>query len=283
MRLEAADPTLRDVLPLTPLAQGLLFHALYDGPQADAYRRQVSLGLSGAIDLDRFRDAVTRLLTRHPQLRAYFAWLGLAEPVQVIGDLPMAFETVDLTGHHESERAERLDRLTAQERERSFDLDHPPLIRFLLVRVGADRHRLVITYHQLLLDGWSLPVIIRELLTAYAGTAMPPAPDYRTYLDWLSRQDRAAAAAAWRAAYDGVDGATLVADAIAEAARLGHEDLPRRLDVTLPPDLTDALRAAGRGRDLTLASLVQGAWGIVVGGLTGRRDVVFGTVVAGAG
>src|SRR5262249_3409874 len=150
-----------------------------------------------------------------------------------------------------------------------------------LVRLAADRHQIVVTNHHVLMDGWSLPILLRELFTLYAyrgdDAELPPVAAYRDYLAWLSAQDRDAALAAWRDALSGFE----------EATRLAPYDPGRtpiaaqHVVVRLSPEQTAALVRAGRRHGLTLNTLVQGAWGIVLGRLTGRDDVVFGITVAG--
>jgi Condensation domain/Phosphopantetheine attachment site len=174
--------------------------------------------------------------------------------------------------------------LRAAENAQRFDLAVPPLIRFCLVRVGDNRHRLIITTHHLLFDGWSLPTVLRDLFEAYAaraespsGPAQRPAPTirYRDYFEWLAGRDRAAAERAWRASLAGLAGPTLVAP-----PGLGAPTAPRRRVRTLSAELTESLAAACRGLDLTVNTAVQGCWALLLGELTGRRDVVFGVTAA---
>ncbi|MEU0487370.1 condensation domain-containing protein, partial [Streptosporangium sp. NPDC006013] len=177
----------QDILPLSPLQQGLFFHALHD--EHDLYTAQVTLDLDGPLDVPALRAAAARLLERHSNLRAAFWHEDLSRPVQVIPD------SVE-PSWREVEGADPAA-VAAEERARPFDLAVPPLIRFVLVRPEPGRHRLVITNHHILLDGWSTPLLVAELLALYLGVEAPPAPPYKNYLAWLSRQDRAAAKDAW--------------------------------------------------------------------------------------
>src|SRR5205807_9236428 len=122
---------------------------------------------------------------------------------------------VDLSMLDDKARAERLAHTLAEERAERFDLAAPPLLRFALIRLAPDRHRLVLTNHHILMDGWSMPVLVQELLTLYAhqadGAALPRVTPYRDYLAWLAAQDRDRALAAWREALAGLEEATHVA------------------------------------------------------------------------
>jgi amino acid adenylation domain-containing protein/non-ribosomal peptide synthase protein (TIGR01720 family) len=268
-----------DLWPLTPLQEGLLFQTLYDG---DAYCGQRMLDLRGRLDADLLRASGEVLLDRHPNLRAGFRQLsGLDQPVQVIPRrISLPWRAEDLSGLPEGRAEAEAARLAADDLARGFDPAEPPLLRLLLIRMGDRRHRLVLTIHHILLDGWSQPMFVRELFAVYrAGgvtRGLRPVTPYRDYLAWLGRQDREAARAAWREELAGLDEPTLVAEPDQDQR---HET--RRLVVPVPPELSVALRELARGRGLTLNTVMQGVWAMLVSRLAGRRDVVFGAVVSG--
>ena len=264
------------------MQEGLLFHALYDAQAPDIYTVQLDLGLEGALDSAAMAAAVQALVARHASLRARFRHAHLGQPVQVI--LPQAtapWRCIDLSSLDEAGREERLAAVLAQERAERFDLADAPLIRFALIRLAAERHRLVLTNHHIVMDGWSMPVLVRELLTLYAhradAAALPRATPYRDYLAWAAAQDRAGALAAWRDALAGLE----------EATRLAPHDpgrepvAPEQMRLALSEPLTAALTAQARRHGLTLNTVIQTAWAILLGRLTGREDVVFGVTVAG--
>lgn len=278
---------LEDILPLTPLQEGLLFHALYDERQLDVYTVQFVLTLDGVVDAGALRAACAALLRRHANLRAGFLHEGLDQPVQVVPtDVPLPWEEADLREHGDDVSAVEAGtaRLLADHRERRFELSRPPLLRFLLIRLPDGRYRFALTNHHILLDGWSMPVLMRELLALYAhggdGSALPRATPYRAYLDWLSRRDQDAARRAWTAALAGLDEPTRLPRAGART-RAGSAVLPGQVTVDLPEQLSETLRGLARGHRLTLNTLVQGAWALLLSRTTGRTDVVFGTTVSG--
>ncbi|MEU3505149.1 condensation domain-containing protein, partial [Streptomyces hundungensis] len=277
---------LEDVLPLTPLQAGMLFHALYDSDAVDVYTAQFVFDLEGPVSPTALRAAVGGLLRRHANLRVGFLHEDLDQPVQAVAaEVPTPLEELDLTGADAAGTAqERLAAFLAADRTRRFDLTTPPLLRFTLVRTAPRRSRLVMTSHHILLDGWSMPLLVRELFELYAAhgddSALPRVAPYRTYLAWLAGQDRTAALDAWRAALAGLEAPTLLAGrAVTDAPRSG--DLPRTLVLDLDPATTSRLRETARAHRLTLNTLVQGAWGLLLGHLTGRPDVLFGTTVSG--
>ncbi|WP_305095265.1 amino acid adenylation domain-containing protein [Prescottella sp. R16] len=281
--LSDAYPSLADVWPPTPLQAGLLFQTelAAAGDDTDPYLVQTFLELRGPVDADRMRRAVQGLVDHHDILRAAFAVDANGEPLQPISrDVTVPWTVADLPDPRD------VDRLLAQDRARGFDMTRPPLVRGLLVRTGDDRHRLVLTYHHILLDGWSVPLLVRELLARYAAGSrvtdtahrLPDSPSFARYLSWLAGVDREASLAHWRDALAGVDGPTL----------LGPVERGRQLPTTARPEhlrLTEVdtarLDAVAHARGVTLAEIVRVAWAIVLGAWTGRDDVVFGAIVSG--
>jgi hypothetical protein len=180
-------PALEDILPLSPLQEGLLFHALYDEKALDGYIVQLTLGLEGALDEKALEAAAQALLRRHANLRAGFHHEGLAQPVQIIPrELALPWQRIDLSVLVPEAREQQLAQWLIDDRARRFDLAHPPLLRFTLIRLAADQHRLVFTNHHILLDGWSTPVLVQELLTLYTQkgnpAGLPRVTPYRNYL-----------------------------------------------------------------------------------------------------
>ncbi|WP_141693646.1 non-ribosomal peptide synthetase, partial [Streptomyces sp. PTY087I2] len=271
-----------DVLPLAPLQQGLLFHALYDENGSDVYNVQMAFGFEGELNSSALRAAAAELLRRHANLRSGFHSRENGDPVQVIPrqvDLP--WTEVDLSGLPEEERNAELARLVGEDRVRRFDLTAPPLMRFTLVTLGAGSHRFLVTNHHILLDGWSTPVLLDELFALYAtqgdASDLPRVTPYRDYLAWLTEQDRAEAEAAWADEFSGLEEPTLL------AGSAGDQDfaLPERLVVELSTDETALLLAECRRLGVTTNTAVQTAWAMLLGHLTGRDDVVFGATVSG--
>src|SRR5271166_2718782 len=282
-RLEADYPNFEEILPLSPLQEGLLFHALYDPQGPDLYTVQIVLALEGPLDSDALRVAAEALLERHANLRASFVHDGLSRPVQVIvPEVALPWSEVDLSGLGPAQCEERLAQWLAQERNLRFELGRGPLVRFSLIRLGGQRHRFALTNHHLLLDGWSMPVVVRELFELYRhrsrSAALGRVTPYREYLDWLAAQDHNAAQAAWQSALAGLEEPTRLA-ALEPGRALGR--VPEQITCELTESLSQALTHQARTLGLTLNSVLQGAWAILLWKLTGRQDVVFGTTVAG--
>ncbi|MFJ2768447.1 non-ribosomal peptide synthase/polyketide synthase [Streptomyces sp. NPDC087300] len=280
---EETYPGLSDVWPLTSLQSGLLFHSMLADAAFDAYHMQLVFHLSGRVDPARMRAAGQALLDRHDNLRTAFVPGADGEHVQLVVDgLDLPWREIDLTHLAGERQAGALEQFLADDHRDYFDPLVPPLLRLTLVTLGPDRAELVLTAHHILFDGWSLPLIIEELLRTYATggdtTALPRPHSYRTFLSWLAGQDRDAAREAWQRELDGVEEPTVVASgtlAPDDTSGIGSADVPLSTDEAR----TLSRRAAEQG--VTLNTLVQGAWAVLLGELTGRRDVVFGTTVSG--
>ncbi|MDJ0382276.1 non-ribosomal peptide synthetase [Streptomyces sp. G-G2] len=281
-RLESAQSGISDVLPLSPLQEGLLFHALYDERGADIYTTLLAFDLRGELDAGTLREAAAALLRRHDNLRAAFRPGASGQSLQVIPrEVDLPWHEVDLSALDEAGRERELDRLTQRALAERFDPRRAPLLRFTLVKVGAEAHRLMLANHHILFDGWSGPVLSGELFELYRtggdDSGLPRVTPYKQYLAWLAAQDRPAAEQAWRRALDGVDEPTLVAPS--DPARAPMR--PRVLEVRVPAATTAALTARARRHGLTKNTVIQGAWGLLLSGLTGRDDVLFGETVNG--
>ncbi|MFE4261097.1 amino acid adenylation domain-containing protein [Streptomyces sp. NPDC056883] len=269
---------LADILPLTSLQEGMYFHSSYDTDAPDLYNTQLVLDLQGPLDAPALRAGVEALLRRHPNLRAMFWHEGLDRTMQVIPhEVELPWRETDLGGRSESEQDRAFEDLLTRDRARRFDLGDAPLLRCTLVRLGAERHRLVLTNHHILLDGWSLPVLLDELFRLYEGGALPRAVPYKNYLAWLAGREREPALAAWREALAGFEAPTLLVPGEHERATV----MPHTVELELSEELSSELEATARRNGLTLNTLIQSAWGLLLGSLAGSDDVVFGTTVSG--
>ena len=208
-----------DVLPLTPLQQGLLFHASTAQGSDDVYAVQLDFTVTGPLDPHRLRDAVHTVVTRHPNLAARFCD-QFDEPVQIIPADPVAawrYVELDADVDPDVDVDEQIQRVCAAERAAVCDLAHESAFRVALIRTAEDRHRFVLTNHHIVLDGWSLPILLREIFAGYYGQRLPAAGSYRRFVSWLAGRDLEAAHAAWREVLAGFDTPTLVGP----PARLG--------------------------------------------------------------
>jgi amino acid adenylation domain-containing protein len=281
-RLESEYREIEDILPLSPVQAGMLFHAFYDASGPDVYNVQIALRLEGPLDEKSLQSAAKTLLSRYKNLCVAFKYEGLDHPVQIVPrDVSVPWNTLDLSALEPGERERSWAELIQHDRLTRFDPSVTPLFRFLLVRCAPEEFRLLITTHHILIDGWSVPLMIAELQQLYehhgSAAALPRVTAFRDYLAWLSSRDRSAAEDAWREALAGLEEGTR----ISPLASLGDPKIPERIIVDLDEELTLRLTEQARARNLTLNTIVQGAWGVLLSRHTGREDVVFGSTVSG--
>ncbi|WP_434039297.1 non-ribosomal peptide synthase/polyketide synthase [Pseudomonas aeruginosa] len=268
---------IEDIYPLSPMQHGMLFHSLYEQASGD-YLNQLRVDVHG-LDAERFRAAWQAALDSHDILRAGFLWQGdLEQPLQVIHKhLELPFAEHDWRGREAL--AEALDELAASERRRGFELEQAPLLRLVLVRMDEERYHLVYTHHHILLDGWSSAQLLGEVLARYTGEqAERTGGRYRDYIAWLQAQDKCASEAFWKEQLAELLEPTRLAQAVAaEREQVGSGQFQR----SLPPARTARLKTFAQRHAVTLNTLVQAAWSLLLQRYTGQDTVVFGATVAG--
>ncbi|MFI0780468.1 amino acid adenylation domain-containing protein [Streptomyces sp. NPDC021212] len=268
--VDALDgPALRDILPLTPLQEGLYFHSVFDDDSPGAYVEQQLLTLDGEVDAGRLAAAATRLLTVYPNLAARFTALADGRVVSVLeSGVAAPFTTLDRPGITDEE----IRALAERDRRAGFDLAAGPLMRYTLIRGGPGRNALVQTVHHIIADGWSVPPMLRALLAEYhAPGTLYPTGGFPDYARRLAGRDDGESDRVWRDQLAGLPGPWLVAE--------GHTPSERFADTAVEPedDIDAAVRAAG----VPLSVAVHSAWAVTLGGILHGRDVVFGSTVSG--
>ncbi|MEB4212378.1 non-ribosomal peptide synthetase, partial [Mycobacterium sp. 94-17] len=263
-----------DVLPLTPLQQGLLFHASTTGGADDVYAVQLDLSIAGPLDAERLRAAVHTVIARHPHLAARFC-TQFDQPVQIIPANPVVpWRYVELDTADSADAAEQV---CAAERVAVCVLGDQPAFRVAALRTGPDSHRILVTAHHIVLDGWSLPILLAEMFAGYQGQRLPAPVPYRRFVTWLAERDLEAARVAWRTVLAGFESPTLVGGAPGRA-----QSGPRGvLSYLMPAEITCAIGDLARSCHTTINTVLQAGWAVLLASLTGQHDVAFGAVVSG--
>ncbi|MEV7941740.1 amino acid adenylation domain-containing protein [Kitasatospora sp. NPDC088264] len=275
---EQKYPGLSDVWPVTPLQAGLLFHSQLNESRFDAYQVQYTLHLSGPVDPGRLRAAAQALTKRHAALRTAFVPDAHGDLLALVVDgLRLPWRELDLSALDPADRAAAFERLLTDDLAVHFDPARPPLLRMTLVTTGPQRSELVLTAHHVLFDGWSLPVLVRDLLHTYGdGPALPQARGFRDFLAWRSRQDDALPARVWAEELKALDGPVHLAPGTEpDSTGIGQTDVP------LSWERSRLLTGRAAELGVTTNTVVQGAWAVLLTLLTNRTEVVFGTTVAG--
>jgi amino acid adenylation domain-containing protein/non-ribosomal peptide synthase protein (TIGR01720 family) len=276
---------LQDVYPLTSLQEGLLFHSLAHAGGA-MYHMQDRYTLVGPLDVALLERALEALVDQHPVLRSSFAWQGLSRPQQLVHrKLRLPFEYIDLGQHPPEAQRQQIDSILAEELRCGFDLTRTPLLRVRLVRLAEDRHWLIRSHHHILMDAWCTSLWLRDCMAHYRSllegrpAARPGAPPFHAYVTWLATRDRESARAYFRRSLAGF----LESTPLVIAGSAAEQDLSTMADCSL--QLTEAetlgLTQAARGAGVTLNTLVQAAFALLLGRYADCDDVLFGVTVAG--
>ncbi|WP_230582033.1 condensation domain-containing protein, partial [Xanthomonas arboricola] len=278
---------MKDIYPLSPMQRGMLFHALY-APGEGSYVEQVSYRLEGELDQAAFVEAWKVVLSHHDVLRTAFLWEGLDAPVQVVRTTAApSYVFQDWQGETEDRLQRHLADFLSHDRRRSFDLACAPLTRFMLARTGPRTHYLVWTFHHLVLDGWSIPLVLRDLFTAYsalctgAAPVLPRARPFSDYIAWLQEQPEHEAMAFWAENFNGYAATATTVPMPGTPAPAADGEEYAETSFRIPAAATSQLETFARQQQLTLNTLLLGAWSLLLGRYTDSEDVVVGSTVSG--
>ena len=272
---------------LSPLQEGLLFHRVAEGA-TDPYFCHYGFLLEGALEFDAFVQAWQRAVDRHPILRTGFVWEGVEKPLQIVrrtATLPI--HRHDWRGLPVSERRGAVDALLQRDRLEGFDFLQPPLMRLHLIAVGDNTWYLFNSHHHILLDGWSVALLLKEVVTEYESLRLGhpikivSPPPYRDYIAWLGRQDRQASEQFWRTSLAGIRNPTTLPLDSNQEPEPDYELLYAEQEVVLSGRQHDAIRIFAQRHRLTINTVVQGAWAALLSRYSGEREVLFGSTVSG--
>ncbi len=273
--------------PLSPMQQGMLFHSLY-ARDSGVNIEQVVLTLHESLNALAFMLAWQRVVDRHAIMRSSFRWEGLDEPLQAVHSVaPLEWRREDWRGFTESEQGERLESYLRDDRAREFTLNERTLNRVALFRTRNRCYKFVWTFHHAIVDGRSLVIILKEVFAYYNALGksrtleIPHSRPYRDYIEWLADQDLSVTESFWREALRGFTSPTLLAidrepDGVGPGVAAFAASRHKEQEITLAAPVTSRLRALAKGSEITLNTLVQGAWALMLSRYSGEEEVVFG-------
>jgi thioesterase domain-containing protein/acyl carrier protein len=298
------QPQIEDIYPLSPSQQGILLNAIAAGAdRASGIYLEISLyDLRGELDLAALRQAWQMVIQRHPALRTGFLWKNRPDPVQfVVKQVAGEVAYQDWRACAGEEQVARQQRYLQSLTTQGLPLGKPPLLQLTLFHLADQHYRLLCASHHILFDGWCLPLLFHDLLACYQAQRcgqpprLPAAPPYRSYIQWLKRQDWTAAQRFWQSYLQGFrhatrlgiapavgeENATAAANGWAAPTYIAEESRYHDLYGELPAALTAALQAFARQQQITLNTVMQGVWALLLGRYSGESDILFGVTVAG--
>ncbi|BAY66147.1 amino acid adenylation domain-containing protein [Calothrix brevissima NIES-22] len=285
--LQTKYPNLEDIYPLSPLQEGMLFHSIYN-LEDGIYFEQVTGKISGKVDIDNFNFAWQTVVERHPTLRSAFIWDNQDQPLQIVskaGEFTIIEQ--DLRNLSTLQQKDKLQGYLISDRQIGFDLSQPTLMRFVMMRLDNYTWQWVWSHHHIILDGWSLPVIFKEVLDIYQSTcqqvphSLPPIPPYRYYIQWLQQRNLHEAQEFWRSTLAGISTPTRLSWQL-ETTELST-NLPAYAEVELRLNAAEfaQLQKMAQSQRLTINTIAQGAWALCLQKHGAGEDVVFGVTVSG--
>jgi amino acid adenylation domain-containing protein len=281
------NKNIESIYPLSPMQQGMLFHTLYE-PESGVYIEQFCLTLSGNLDITVLQQACVRVVKRHPVLRTLVVWEKQEKPLQVVcKQVELPWQNYDWRSLSATEQQERLEAFLQADRVQGFILDKAPLMRFTLIQVADDTYEFVWSFHHLLIDGWSWPILCKEVFAFYNALLKgkylylnTPRP-YRYYINWLQQQDLRAAETFWRQQLHGFTSPTRLLLDRGEAHNLQQPKTYHEQHCCLSATMTAAFQSQAQQYHLTLSTFVQAAWALLLSRYTDESEVVFGATVSG--
>ena len=277
---------IEDFYPLSPLQEGMLFHSLY-APEVGAYINTFSNGLQGALNVSAFQRAWQQVVNRHQALRSIFVKDGLKQPLQfVYRQTSLPWEVLDWRDLSSSDQQQQINAFLLADRARGFDLSKPPLMRFALLRLADDRWHFVWTFHHILLDGWCLSLLLQEVFGFYEAYTrgqqlqLPRPRPYRDYIRWLQRQDLGAAETYWRKRLKGLTAPTVFDFGEQRQPQDGPSSYAEQ-SRDISEQTSRAVETLARQQQVTVNTVIQGAWAVLMSRYSGERDVLYGVTVSG--
>jgi amino acid adenylation domain-containing protein/non-ribosomal peptide synthase protein (TIGR01720 family) len=274
-----------DIYELTPMQSGMLFHALKaDNPEA--YFEQTVITLKGDIEAALLQEGLDTLIQRYEVLRTLFLYEKVDRPLQVVlGRRACRLHVEGIAHLAEGEKKAFLQAFCRQDRQRGFDLSRDMLTRLSLINTGERQYRLLWSFHHILLDGWCLGILFKELLYIYRGLKKGESlkgeavNQYSSYIKWLREQDREAGLKYWQHYLEGCEEPTVV-PRLAGSPPAGQYVL-EEYRYTVDPVLTDRLKGIASQYRVTMSTLMQTVWGLLLQVTNNTDDVVYGAVVSG--
>lgn len=278
---------IESIYPLSPIQQGILFHSTLHRND-DVYFGQIVLTMQGRLDTQAFTRAWEKIVERHSVLRTLFTTDRQGKPVQIVlKSVPLIIQQLDWRKEPEEEQQKQMDLFLRADRNAGLNLTQPPLMRLTLIRLNHNLHKLIWSEHHLILDGWSVALILGEFKALYSGyvrkqeVSLPAVRAYRDHISWLAKQDVRKSESYWRGLLKGFYSATLLGMEKVKVDEGPQGDETGELQAEISADTVKKLQVIGRSQRITFNTIVQGAWAVLLSRYSGQQDVVFGTTMSG--
>ncbi|WP_166245430.1 non-ribosomal peptide synthetase [Paenibacillus turpanensis] len=276
---------IQKISPLSPMQQGMLFHSLLDG-DSNAYFEQLTLTLEGEVSKEALEDSFKVLIDRHEILRTLFIHEGMEEMVQVVVDrFEFHVHYVDLSDLDVLDCEQRVNAYLESDRERGFEVSKELLMRVALFQTGPRKYQIVWSHHHLIMDGWSFGILLHELLQIYMAKrqgrkpSLTPVYPFSDFVGWLQEQDLGQALHYWKQYVEGYD---KIASFPKKKTAVDSQVYAKSdLSIEIPADILQKLETIAKTNHVTLNTLLQSVWALLLQKYNHTDDVIFGSVVSG--
>jgi len=274
---------IQDIYPLSPMQEGMLFHTIY-APDSEVYKEQFSCRLFSDLNLECFKSAWEEIINRHDILRSAFVWEDVDEPLQVVQtEVKLPFQYEDISSYDEGKKNIYITESLAKNQKLPFDFSIAPLMRIFLIRVGRDEYFLIWDHHHILFDGWGLPVLIQEMMSIYSALTngrqlnLNPTFPYKNYIAWIKKQNEDEAKIFWHNKLKGFLVPTKLILPSNKIPEIGYA----KKRILIPELISETLLKLAKEEQITINTIMQAAWSLVLSYYTNENDVVFGATVSG--
>ncbi|WP_010503926.1 non-ribosomal peptide synthetase, partial [Paenibacillus elgii] len=242
--------------------------------------------LRGSCNVDAFAKSLNILTQRHAALRTNFYSGWKEEPLQVVyqnKSSELYYE--DLSERNESEREAYMAEFAEKDKARGFDLAQDALMRVSILRTEEETYRCIWSFHHIVMDGWCMSLIIREVFESYFAILEKRQPElaevspYSQYIEWVGRQDSKEATSYWSDYLTGYEQQTTLPKVKPQGKAEGY--VSEKLTYVLGKELTERMNQVARQHQVTVNTLIQTVWGIILQKYNGNQDTLFGSVVSG--
>jgi iturin family lipopeptide synthetase B len=274
---------IQNIYTLSPMQEGMFFHSRYN-QFSSAYLEQMSYRLQGHVDPELVKKSLDHLFERYDILRTVFIQKAQDRILQVVlkqRDADFYFK--DISTDKDDDPEHYIKRYKADDRRRIFDLSKDVLMRVAVIRIGINEYEFIWTHHHILMDGWCLGILIAEFFEIYTGymekrsCRLPEVTQYREYIRWLQQQDRGKSANYWKQYLEGYEEPVGIPGA-ASSGKFPEMSAPKSVELVIDRETTSCLNRMIASHRVTLNTLIQTSWGILLAKYTGTTDVVFGAV-----
>ncbi|MFS0553782.1 amino acid adenylation domain-containing protein [Brevibacillus sp. 179-C9.3 HS] len=274
----------QDMYLLTPMQEGMLFHALLD-EEHNSHLVQMSITIQGDLDVGLFTNSLEVLVERYDVFRTLFLHEKLKQPLQVVlKERPIPIQFHDLSAYNEQQKQQQYAQYKSEDQEKTFHLAKDPLMRVAIFQMTKHDYQIIWSFHHILMDGWCFSIIFDDLLSVYLSLqnkttiSLEPVQPYSHFIKWLEKQDKQASLAYWREYLEHYEQQTSLPKTGKPSSKAFQ---PAQYRFVLNRTLTKQLLAIATQNQVTLPTAIQTIWGILLQKYNSSDDVLFGSVVSG--